>query len=470
MRLRTHLILFLAVFAFEANRVVGTFGNSAPAISDLLEVHNIAWNLANGRGYQFDWDDPQWRRSLHTWTPQEDLGFILARRSSHPTMFRPPLTPLIVAGLIRLFPQHSFAAWRTFDCAAFGAAACLLCDIAFASGGLFGLATMLALLLFDPLLRIFVPGCWTEGLAFDLVTVLIWLLASPHRLPGKWNHLLFGVSLGLLCLDRAVFLLSVPPLGLLWAVAAAKPPARFRMAAFAMATCLMVQLPWWVRNVSISSRFLPLGTQGGFNLPDEYGDVALTHGSWTGKGMALAWTPLSVKDSDICPPAGFTDTSFESLCPGDRRTQNLFAATFCTSIESEIAVNDCGTRAARRWIRSNYREIPRLMLLKLKTLPAFFHPLVITSGVLALVGFIALAESRRLLTYAALVAACYAFAVSLTHVVLARFLVPLLPMIFLADAAGVAGIARLMAKAVRSVHRGKLAGRADSDATGTALP
>jgi hypothetical protein len=173
-------------------------------------------------------------------------------------------------------------------------------------------------------------------------------------------------------------------------------------------------------------------------------------------GMAIAWTPLSIKDSDIHPPAGFTGESFERLDPGDRRMQRLHADVLCNSLESEIAVSDRGTQVARRWIQNNYQEIPRLMLLKVQALTAYFHPLVISSVALALVGFVALPEARRVLVYAVLMAAFYAIAISLTHVVLARFLVPVLPMIFLADALGVAGIARLIANVIRSTHRGKL--------------
>ena len=297
------------------------------------------------------------------------------------------------------------------------------------------------------------PGCWTEGLAFDLLSAITWLLVNPKRLPGKWNQLMFGTILGLLCLDRSVFVLTIIPLCILWAFAAVQPPmARLKTAGITLALSILVQLPWWIRNVSISGRFLPLGTQGGFNLPDQYSDTALSQSSWTGTGMVNAWTPLTIKDSEIRPPAGFTEESFQKLSGGSRREKALFAATFCTSLQSEIAVSDRGMHAGLQWIRSNYAKIPRLMLLKAQTLIAYFHPRVIASAALSLLGFIVLPKARRVSVYALLIAAIYVLAVSLTHVVLARFLVPILPMLFLGDAIGAAAIARLIANMIRSTH------------------
>lgn len=217
-----------------------------------------------------------------------------------------------------------------------------------------------------------------------------------------------------------------------------------------------MQTPWWVRNIAVSGRFLPLGTQGGFNLPDQYGDVPLVSGSWTGMGMAVAWTPLTVKESDIPLPPGFTAEEFENLSPGNRRMQALLAATFCTSFASEIAVNDRGVQTARGWIHQNYMQIPRLMVLKAQALIAYFHPLIIRSALLGFFAFAALPRGRPVLFIVSPIAALYVLAVMLTHVVLARFLVPILPMLFLADALGAAAILRLLANVIRSSHLRRL--------------
>jgi hypothetical protein len=126
MKLRWHLLLFLLIFGIESSRVVLKYRNSAPEVGDHAEVHNIAFSLAHGRGYRFDWDDAGWRKLWAAQNVDGRFDFVLVRRGSHLTMFRPPLMPILVAGVIRVFPQHSFLAWRFVDSFFFSAAACLL--------------------------------------------------------------------------------------------------------------------------------------------------------------------------------------------------------------------------------------------------------------------------------------------------------------------------------------------------------
>jgi hypothetical protein len=174
--------------------------------------------------------------------------------------------------------------------------------------------------------------------------------------------------------------------------------------------------------------------------------------------MAIAWTPLTTPDAAIPLPAGFTPEQFDALAPGDRRLQTLLAATFCTSLDSEIAVNDCGVRSARRWIHLHYPQIPRLMLGKALALIQYFHPLVISSVLLGVVAFALLRDARRILRFAWLIIAFYVLAIMFTHVVLARFLVPILPMLFLVSALGAAAVFRLIANFIRFTNR-RRAGR-----------
>ena len=152
------LLLFAVIFAFESFKVVLGDNNSAPQIGDAAEVHNIAYNLAHGRGYSFDWNDERWRELWQEQNADGRLDFVVVRRGSYPTMFRPPLMPIMVAAILKVLPHSSFLAWRLFDSAAFSAAACLLCDAAFALDGFAGLSAVLVLLMVDPLRRQYIPG------------------------------------------------------------------------------------------------------------------------------------------------------------------------------------------------------------------------------------------------------------------------------------------------------------------------
>src|SRR5690349_3236059 len=127
MTLRWFLALFLLIFAVQTVEILRTTRNDPPDIGDSVEMHNIAFNLAHGRGYSFDWDNPEWRKPWEDRNADGRFNFFLARRGAHPTMFRPPLIPVLVAGLLRVFPNQSFLAWRIVDGAVFAMAACLLC-------------------------------------------------------------------------------------------------------------------------------------------------------------------------------------------------------------------------------------------------------------------------------------------------------------------------------------------------------
>jgi len=108
------------------------------------------------------------------------------------------------------------------DSAGFAAAACLLCDVAFVQGGLVGLIAMVVLLLIDPWRRMFIPGWWTEGLAFDFLSLIVWLLSNGKRHSPTRCNIAAGLAVGLLCLDRSMFVLLIPALCILLAIASSR--------------------------------------------------------------------------------------------------------------------------------------------------------------------------------------------------------------------------------------------------------
>ena len=448
MRFPWRVLLFVSIFAIEASVAVVRDGNVPPVVGDSAEVHNIAYNLAHGRWYKFDWNDQRWRALWQTPNNDGRFDFIVFRTGSYPTMFRPPLMPVLVAGILGLFPNNSFVAWRIFDSAAFAVAACLLCDVTFVHGGTVGLVAMLALLLGEPVRRQFVPGWWTEGLAFDLVSCVVWLAARGSRIRDLRYVACAGVVLGLLCLDRPVFVLVTPIFCLALAAAHSRSTsAIFKMALGMLLLSILVQAPWFARNIAVSGRMLPMGTQGGYNAPDDYGDLALANrGSWTGQGILNAWLPPSGTNSLIAIPPGYTKESFGSLWSTgftDLRYGALIYAAVCTSLQSEIAVSDAGQQAATAWLRVNYSKVPKLMVEKAITLTRFERPFLAAAAALCMVGFFYLPELRiTILCMGLLIAGCV-LSVMLTHVVFYRFLIPLLPPLYTGVALGFVAIARL---------------------------
>jgi hypothetical protein len=450
---RWHLLIFVGLLGAELAMFPPAYRALPPQVGDAVEVHNIAFQLARGHGYRFDWDDPDWRRLYADHNDGGRYTPFLARHGAHATLARPPLLPLIVAGLARLVaPADVFFAWRVGDAVLFAAAGCLLCDTGVALAAGVGLTLTVALLLLHPLRWTFIPGTWTEGPAFDLVAVLAWMVATPGRGRGVgrawvWRTL-GGVTLGLLCLDRSIFVPVLPVLCLI--VAGAEPmPAgaasrrqrwgrRAGATAVVLSVAMAVQLPWWARNVAVSHRFLPLGTQGGFNLPDEYGDAALTTGGqWTGQGISDVWVP---HHGDTVPaPPGYPPADFANF-----RCWPWYAATLvafvCSTTASEVAVSDAGTRAAVAWIRTHPTAIPGLWGARVWHL-AMGDPALSAAVLVALpIVWIRRRDLRRTLVGLTGLAGAYVLAVALTHVVFARFLVPILPPMYLLVATGVAAL------------------------------
>jgi hypothetical protein len=464
-----HVVIFVLVFFVECGWSVVKYRNSEPQVGDAAEVHNIAYSLAHGRGYRFDWDDASWRKLWQQQNVDGRFDFIVVRRGSFATLSRPPLMPVLVAGVIRVFPRYSFLAWRVVDSSAFAAAGCLLCDVAFVQTGVLGLGIMLLMVLSDPWRREFVPGWWTEGLAFDLISVIVWLMAGGRRLAPRRFVLMGGVSVALLCLDRSIFVLLLPMLGALLGISYSRR-VWLAIAVLILVVAAAIQSPWWIRNLVVSQRFLPLGTQGGINLPDEYGDAAIrTNGVWTGKGMRDAWAMELAHNEGgsaggiggVGLPKGMSERDVAKLWPfdlKDREAQALIAAMFCRSTASELAVSEAGERYSVRWIGVHYAKIPRLMVAKAWSLTRYLRIPLGIAGVLSVLGFIGLGAQRRLILLAAGLMGVYLVAIMLTHVVNVRFMVPIFPAIYLTTTLGVVWVVQRIFQSGQTPSKTSVAG------------
>ncbi len=454
MKFRWLVLVFLALFAIESTRVVLTDGNKAPTELDSAEVHNIAWNLAHGRGYAFDWSDPQWRKLWQDQDNDRAIDAILARRGSHPTMFRPPLMPFLVAGVLRVFPQRSFLAWRIVDAAIFAAAGSLLSDIAFVGGGAVGLGTILLILLFEPGRILYIPGWWTEGIAFALIGAIAWLTVRGERLRPAVFNVWGGVSMGLICLDRAMFTVILPLMCLALAASVSNSRTSLVKSALAMLSlALVLQAPWWIRNIRVSGQNLPLGTQGGFNLPDEYNDHAIgARGLWTNAtGIRDAWMEHTPGRQPIVIPAGYSEQSFLKMWPysrDERLAATVFAAT-SESLESEIAVANAGRDAAKEWVRANYGKVPLLMAWRVIMLTKWHRRFLAFSFCLGAFAYFRIRKLRRSLLCLMGLLAAYCAGIACTHIMLNRFLVPALPIVYVIAALGVASAMRGLQSTLR---------------------
>ena len=445
MNRRWYALVAALLFAVQWWHVPAAYRGVAPWVGDAAENLSIGQSLARGRGYRFDWDDAAFRRSFADQNaggpmPAGTYDRILARRGSYPTLARPPLWPLVLAGLVATSPDLSdvFWRWRLLDLTAAAIAGSLLCGAATAAGGrLAGIAAVVVFLA-DPVRRANIPAWWSEGLAFDLTAVGCWLLVCGRRATVRYA-IAVGATLGLLCLDRSVYVLLVVPLATIFAWPATSRPLKRtgRDVAWIVLVAVAVQVPWWTRNVVVANRFVPLGTQGGFNLPDEYGPAAVrTGGEWDGSGIRDAWLP---PDRPAPLPPGWTEARLARMAQGDRRWSILLVDFTCTSTADELAVNAAGTHAALDWVCHHPADVPPLFARKVWALTDGHRAWLAVAAALTGVAFWRSPAERPLLRRLAAWVLLYAAAVGLTHVLGDRFLVPMMPPLYLAVAIGTCG-------------------------------
>jgi hypothetical protein len=190
-------IIFIAVFglsfAYNALTTVIVERNQPPFASDACEHHNLAWNLAHGRGFRYDRNEPAIRSRYEAHNSDGYYDFILARRGGHTTAGRPPFLPLLAAPVVLLAGNYDFIAWRVIE-AVFSALAISICTIvSLEIGGLVAAGLTAIFSRYDSLREGRSWAWMTEGTSYLEISVLIWLMTKIAIAPRRWH------SVGMTC-------------------------------------------------------------------------------------------------------------------------------------------------------------------------------------------------------------------------------------------------------------------------------
>ncbi len=224
----------LLVVAAAVGAAYISFASSPVRTPDEAAYLELARSLAAGDGYQF------WGSPTAIWPP----GWPLT------------LAPFVVVG----FTERSL---HLVTLACFLLALWLLSAIARRLGGPNAGVITLALALAYPLLPYSAVTLYPQTLAAALVLAAVWLLL-PRENVG-------GLRAGALGLVFGWLILTVPLLGVLLPVALAWMVRRdtrktLGSALVVVCTVAMVVGLWTVRNYTVFGRFVPVATNGGFNL------------------------------------------------------------------------------------------------------------------------------------------------------------------------------------------------------------
>lgn len=322
--------------------VIGLLGrwNTPPPPGDGQDYDNLAWNLTQGLGYGYEWQNPQWRAPYEDHNQSGEYNKILARHTSgfEATSTRPPLLPLILAAIYKILGRH-FWIWNILNAFLFamvGAFSVTLAQQFFGTRA--AQLTALAVAL-DFSYKWFSADLLTEGFAclFTLgLTALFYIFWREGRLKVIAAA---GVIAGLSFLLRSIFIFWFPLLTLLVFFLAPKKTG-VKSAGLFLVCAFIVTAPWMVRNCKLHQAFMPLGDQGGIKLPGGYCDAAVAdQGLWADPERGGYFVVFE------------NELAKKNLPPGD--------------YNREMA--QYGSRIAKQWMRDHWRVLPRLALAKLKT-------------------------------------------------------------------------------------------------------
>ncbi len=433
------LSVFLAALAGGIAHTHWRHSLSAPPAvdGDAIAYDSLGWELAHGRGFQIDYRNPDLQQPYRDAAAPAPVHFPDEQHAG-PTTSRPPLLPLVMAGLDRLLGRQ-FWGIRVINIAAMSATAgmvvwtvCRIC------GPLPALLGAFNFLLIDWRVRAYARDVLTESLACLVIALLALLLlkAAKHRtIPPL---LAAGGVFGLAILLRTMFVLWLPVLLALvlgldgWRNTAWRSRSSLRRSAAFLAAALLVPFPWFIRNCVLLDRFMPLGAQGTIELSAAYSDEGFRRmGMWFNQQQAGVF-------HDVVTPE-------------------------MTTLDRELAMADAARTRSLDWVLSNPHKTALLPFLRFLQ---EFRPhgpgelYVLAFAILGLLMLRGRIEGRVLL----FLLAAAAFGVACTWSTAGRFVVPVL---FVLHAAAAIGLwSALIACTLRRDNLQILAGMSGAEING----
>ncbi len=291
--------IFFTAFGVYVMRAVNSGALSQPPESgDGHDYDAIAFNIWQGRGFGYHWSAEAWRRP-YVGIPRYAL--LLTRQSEYyPTTYRPPAMPYLLS-VVYALTDRSFAAWRVLNCGIMAGGVTTAAVISAQFAGIPAAVLTTAIALRSRELTRYSGMFMTETLATFFVTLLAWTWMRNAR--QGWSTggaATSGMVFGALIASRTLFVLWMP-LVLILPGRDTSHDSRFawRTKAICLAVALLIMSPWFIRNMAVTNAFMPLGTQGGINLPMGFGPRAFrSQGIWA-SNPGDGWPEIAAQKLDI---------------------------------------------------------------------------------------------------------------------------------------------------------------------------
>ena len=432
------------LFAVNAYSLLRFGGIDAPALphGDGPDYESIAYSLSTGSGFEFAWQDPQWQAPYLDCDASAQYTQLHRRDWPGPTTSRPPALPFLISQIYRIIPRgpNAFAAVRWLSVLALTLAGTL--SIWLARNWIEGFLTpsaeqtqrvfliqalcfvvTLGIAVMDRTIRTYLHDFLTEPWALLGVTAIAGALVQWAKAPHQ-SHWIFtaGIAFGLVMLFRSVFVFWLPIMALGITLVSYKTRATqarwWSIPCVFLIAVLLVVAPWWIRNCTLTGRFMPLGSQGAASLRGGYSDEALSDwGNWHA-------------DAEIA-----MQLKLDGVAGSDK----------WTAIEREVALADRATVETWNWISLHWQDLPKLFAMRLASHWGPWrldHILWKSSAILGLVWIWRFSPRQGILLASILLAD------SLTIVFLyeagGRFLIPLHAVLYALAGVGITGCLALL--------------------------
>jgi 4-amino-4-deoxy-L-arabinose transferase-like glycosyltransferase len=379
--------------------VINGWLNAPPQAGDGPDYDVIAFQIARGQGFSYDWDNVEFRAPYIT--QPDTYKSLLQRSGSAITATRPPLFPYLMAAIYSLFGRH-FSLVRILNCLAMALACVITFRIVRRRFGVLPGLICCFLFALDGRIRNYAPQVMTESLACLLFSLVTWSLFHFVE-ERKWLWvILTGIFAGLEVLNRSIFIVALPFIMIIIYFLSTRSLKKLwnrtsvLQASLFLFISLLVNMPWMIRNCIITGEFYPLGTQGAINLSAGYSDQAIQNrGIW-----------FSLTNSGFFTELTKTNTGFEL----------------------ELAKANYSQSAAIDWIQKNFSKVPILALLKIQDLWIPRSDFQVILLFLAIIGFFLFPRRAELFICAGLLLS-NTIAVALTWSVGDRFQIPIIPIL-----------------------------------------
>lgn len=418
------------------------FRSPPKPMGDGSDYENLAYHLAQGQGFMLDYADVNWQYPYRI--DQHNYSLLLSSTQRVKATGRPPLLPLLISGVYVTIGRDptSFAMVRLILATSLAAAgafsvyltAKLLAPRCASWETLVGCLATLAFAITHRTLFEYATDFLTEPIALLVMQLLVlsaWRASEASRvgqisdLRSYVPTLVAGALMGVLIMTRSVFVVWLPGVWvLMFASCSGGFRNRWRNAWLFVSVAIVVCLPWWIRNMVVLERAMPLGTQGPITMLGGYANESLhSNGDWQLEPIVRLQAELAKTES------------YQRLTDDTQR---------------EIMLAAEASRQVRQWIASNWTYIPRLML---KRIYVHWNPYTGRSGFWKLaivVGIVACIAQRQPIAWWLVGTLVISTGVtSALYSTGGRFLVPLYGILYTLAGLGVAAAYHWVARACR---------------------